>query len=98
MRRSLPRNIAPARHRRRTADVASLMRAAHLSRRRRPGAVKVSSAAVSRGESSSPSWTRLRRGRAGAVATVAAAAAPRAARAATGSTVEKPFLLGPSSR
>ena len=31
-------------------------------------------------------------------ATVAAAAALRAPRAATGSTVEKPFLLGPSSR
>ena len=54
-------------------------------------------AAVSRGESTSDS----RRGCAGlatVAATVAAAAALRAPRAATGSAVEKPFLLGPSSR
>ena len=54
-------------------------------------------AAASRGESTSDS----RRGCAGLAtveATVAAAAVLRAPRAATGSTVEKPFLLGPSSR
>ena len=76
-----------------------LTRAAHRTRRPRLRLAKVSSAAVSRGESNSPSRDfRLRRGRAGELATVCLAAAPRAARAETGSTVEKPFLLGPSSR